>query len=146
MGYKGAKWSSLLHMGRSFQEPRQRQKVICGQSGRKVSLESTQRTAESWKRTVFGTTLRWLLEDRHKPEYKSSVMKQKVISRGMCRGGDIRDMPVVQKEGRKQHSGEGALSSRALLMRRSNRDVSPGLSPLCGLSNHLYFIILSWYL
>lgn len=37
-------------------------------------------------------------------------MKQKVISGDMCGGGDIREMPVVQKKGKKQPSGERALS------------------------------------
>jgi len=39
-------------------------------------------------------------------------MKQKAICGGMCRGGDIRDMPVVQKAEKKEHSGKRALSSR----------------------------------
>lgn len=45
--------------------------------------------------------------------------------------------------GEKELSGERALSSWAFLRRRSNRDIFPGLSLLCGLRNHFWFIILT---
>lgn len=87
-------------------------KSSVGEAGEKVSLESPQFHAESWEHTVFVSTLWWLLEDGHKPECTSSVVKQKVISGDMCRGGDIRDMPVVQKEqGEQERSGERAICS-----------------------------------
>lgn len=133
VGYKGAKWTFILHTERSFQEPRQRQKVVCGWSRQKVSLESSQRVAKSWQHAGFGSTLWCLLEDRHKPEYNTSVVKQKAISGGMCRGGDVRGTPVVQKEGKRQHSGERARSCWALLMQITHTDVFPALSLFVGL-------------
>lgn len=94
-------------MERSFLGP-ETKKLSVGEAGEKVSLESTHFHAESWKHTVFGSTLGWFLEDRHKPERSSSVMKQKVISGDMCRGGDIGDMLAVQKEqGKRSSVGKG---------------------------------------
>lgn len=103
-----------------------------GEAGEKVSLESTHFYAESWKHTVFGCTLWWLLEDRHKPECTSSVMKQKVISGDMCRGGDIRDMPVAQKkQGERSTVGRGHCTPE-LPEDNIHRDISWTVTSLWG--------------